>query len=117
MLSLQKDIEGKNLECRFLGCRKSNLSEGETICGQIKQLRTQYQVPTPPLCGLVVNSSQVAIHPSDQSENAVLGNLIKLIPLEGDLSGLLVDRDDHAQVWLLQGLDLTARLGEILKKR
>ena len=42
-------------------------------------------------------------------------NLIKFLPLGGDLSGLLVDRDDHADVWLLQGLDLTTRLQELLK--
>ena len=30
-----------------------------------------------------------------------------------DLCGVLVDRDTNAEVWLLQGLDITKRIGEL----
>ena len=82
----------------------------------IQKIRTQYEVPPPPLCGLTVSASTVAIYPVDGKEKSAVANLIKLIPLGGDLSGVLVDRDDHADVWLLQGLDLTTRLQEIFQK-
>jgi hypothetical protein len=110
-------IDGKSIECRFLGCHKSTLSDGEPICDLIQKIRTQYEVPPPPLCGLTVAAGgPVAIYPVDGKDKSAVANLIKLIPLGGDLSGILVDRDDHADVWLLQGLDLTTRLQEILQK-
>jgi hypothetical protein len=108
-------IEGKSLECRFLGSRKSGLSEAEAVSELIQKCRAQYQVPTPPLCGITLNSSAIAIYPVDQKEKQILTNLIKLIPIGGDISGLLVDRDEHAEVWILQGLDITIRLQELLK--
>ena len=49
------------------------------------------------------------------SEKSTLTNVIKLLPLGGDVAGVLVDRDDHAELWLLQGLDLNVRLQEILQ--
>ena len=37
------DMEGKSLECRFLGSHKSALSDGEPICDLIQKVRTQYK--------------------------------------------------------------------------
>ena len=110
-------LDGKSIECRFLGSHKSALSDGGAICDLIQKVRTQYEVPSPPLCGITVHPSAVtvAIYPVDEKEKSAVTNLINFIPLGGDLSGLLVDCDDHAEVWLLQGLDLTSRLQELFK--
>ena len=118
---------GSSLECRFLGSRQSNISESKSFLESILLIRKHYDVPNPSLCKLFIDQSDLIIHTSDDASHALRTKLIKHIPLEGlficlfvclhicsaDLCGVLVDRDTNAEVWLLQGLDITKRIGEL----
>jgi len=101
------------VECRFMGARPSNLSEAKSFLDSIKLLRANYDVPAPQICRLHKSGADLVIYSQGDSDNALVAKIISLMPCEGDLCGMLVDRDDHAEVWLLEGLDLSARLGSL----
>jgi len=104
---------GSSLECRYLGGRQSNISESKSFLESILLIRKHYDVPSPSICKLFIDQSDLTIHTSDDASHALRTKLIKHIPLEADLCGVLVDRDTNAEVWLLQGLDITKRIGEL----
>jgi len=107
--------DGKNIECRLLGIRHCGLEAAEDVAKSIQTARAQFKVPSPPLARLTIKAPSLSISPVNEPEKSTLTNVIKLIPLGGDVAGVLVDRDDHAELWLLQGLDLNVRLQEILQ--
>ena len=144
-------LSGSSLECRYLGGRQSNISESKSFLESILLIRKHYDVPSPSICKLFIDQSDLTIHTSDDASHALKTKIIKHIPLEGtnsfltpihefwtwkfrkrhfrtkiqtssnrilwiflaDLCGVLVDRDTNAEVWLLQGLDITKRIGEL----
>ncbi|CAG5107888.1 Oidioi.mRNA.OKI2018_I69.chr1.g3538.t1.cds [Oikopleura dioica] len=107
--------DGKNIECRLLGIRHCGLEAAEDVAKSIQTARAQFRVPSPPLARLTIKAPALSLSPVNEPEKSTLTNVIKLIPLGGDIAGILVDRDDHAELWLLQGLDLNIRLQEILQ--
>ena len=124
------EIKGKTIECRFLGGRQSNISESENFLKSIKDIRQSYDIPSPPLCKIHIDGSDLIIHVNEDEQNALHSKIIKNISIEGnsqilmnvvftimftlaDLCGLLVDKGTNAEVWLLQGLDLRSRLSEL----
>ena len=46
----------------------------------------------------------------DKNSDVIKSNFMIFL---ADLCGVLVDRDTNAEVWLLQGLDITKRIGEL----
>ena len=107
------------------------MEAAEDVAKSIQTARAQFRVPSPPLARLTIKAPALSLSPVNEpgraylsfssdtkpnaSEKSTLTNVIKLIPLGGDIAGILVDRDDHAELWLLQGLDLNIRLQEILQ--
>ena len=84
-IDLLKKIElsGSSLECRFLGSRQSNISESKSFLESILLIRKHYDVPSPSLCKLFIDQSDLIIHTSDDASHALRTKIIKHIPLEG----------------------------------
>ena len=76
-------LSGSSLECRYLGGRQSNISESKSFLESILLIRKHYDVPSPSICKLFIDQSDLTIHTSDDASHALRTKIIKHIPLEG----------------------------------
>ena len=76
-------LSGSSLECRYLGGRQSNISESKSFLESILLIRKHYDVPSPSICKLFIDQSDLTIHTSDDASHALKTKIIKHIPLEG----------------------------------
>ena len=88
---------GSSLECRYLGGRQSNISESKSFLESILLIRKHYDVPSPSICKLFIDQSDLTIHTSDDASHALRTKLIKHIPLEGNIILREVDFDKNFQ--------------------